>query len=490
VDRTIYQDSARALVEGYKYQLWVVRLGDPDHIPLPQEITAVKDMMNGIAGDRTGTLVWRDAPFVVEVHVPKGLGEMLSNDYYGGLTREILRKMGITAQVIDGETPGTLGSVGGRGSSSEKGDINVQIFFEKARYQADQILDWLIYLAKKWVRYNSAGKKLPVKSLDSLSFDFAPTYAEMAGRIEKIYGPMYRDGALSHHTYTRAAGLNGDVELDYKKEESDARDNGLLNPPVTFSQMVVNAKGDTKEVAQTEPQGSPDKAGEENNAAQDRGESPKMRAGVDSQPIIINNIMQKPEAPPAPIYNAGDVIVNNPKQDAPIINVAAAEPANVTINNQVEPTPVEINNTVQPATVSAPPIHVSAAAPQIDVHLPAQEPPIVNVAAPNVTVEAAQINMPEQPAPVVNVEAPNVTVEAAQIHVAAAEQVQPTIHVNVPAAQPVINVAAPEVHVTNEVPAPEVTVNNEIVMPEKKDQKIEFEYDRNGNIVGARPVSE
>ncbi len=489
VDRTIYQDSVRALVEGYKYQLWVVKVGDADHIPLPQEIAAVKDMMNGIAGDRTGTLVWRDAPFTVEVHAPKGLQEMLSNDYYGGLTREILRKMGITAQVIDGETPGTLGSVGGRGSASEKGDINVQLFFEKARYQAKQVTDWLYYLVEKWVRYNSAGRKLPVKALDALSFDFAPTYAEMAGRIKEIYGPMYRDGALSHHTYTRAAGLKGDIELDYKEEETPAREKGLLNPPVTFSQMVVNAKGDTKEVAQTEPKGSPDAAGEQNNAAQDRGTVSKMKGEEEYRPPEIHVHMAEQ---PAPVVNVGAPIVNMPEQQPTTINVAASEiPApNVTVNNEIS------QPTFSPKIIVNPP-SVQVAPPYVNVNVPEAQPPVINVAAPNVTVEAAQINVPEQPAPVVNVEAPNVTVEApnvtveaAQIHVEAPDPIAPNVHVNIPAAQPIIHVDAPEVHITNEVNPTPVTVENEIVLPEKKDKKIKFKYDRDGNIIGAEPESE
>lgn len=491
VDRTIYQDSARALVESYKYQLWVIKVGDADHIPLPQEIAAVKEMMNGIAGDRTGTLVWRDAPFVVEVHVPKGLQEMLASDYYGGLTKEILRKMGISSQVIDGETPGLLGSSGGRGAGGDKGDVNIQVYFEKARYQAKQILDWLVYLTKKWIRYNSASRKLPVKALDSLSFEFAPTYTEMAGRIEKIYGPMYRDGALSHHTYTGAAGLKGDVELSYKEEESSAREKGLLNPPVTFAQMVVNSKGDTKEVAQTEPQGSPDKAGEQNNAAEKRGgEIPKMRAEEEYQPVVnVNANFTMPEQP-APVVHMGATTINVPEQLPATINVAAAEPANVIVNNEINPTPVEIKNIVQPSAVYP-------TQPAIHVNVPQQAAPIVNVEAPDITVEAAQItvepaqiNIPEQPAPIVNVAAPNVTVEAAQINVAAAESPAPTVHVNIPAAQPIIHVDAPKVHVTNEVNPTPVVVENEIVLPEKKEKKIKFKYDRDGNIIGAEPESE
>lgn len=475
VDRVVYQDSVRALVEGYKYQLWVIKLGDADHIPLPQEIAAVRQMVTDVSGDRTGMFVWRNAPFEVEVHAPKGLQEMISNDYYGGITKEILRKMGITSQVISGETPGTLGSAGGRGAAADKGDMNVQLFFERSRYQSRQILDWLVALTKKWVRNNTLGKKLPVKELNSLSFDFAPTYVEMAGRVSEIYGPMYRDGALSHHTYVGAAGLKGDIELSYKEDETDARESGLLNPPVTFAQMVVNAQGDTKTVEQTEPQGSPDKAMEQNNAAQDRGNLPqKMTAADFIQPIALNPSFNVTMPQPQQTFN---IDARQPEQPAPVTNVTV-EAAQINLPEQ--PAPV--------VNVEAPEVNVHVPRqimPDVNINVPRQPAPVVNVAPPNVVVEAAQVDVhvPEQPAPVV-------TVEAAQIHIEKPDPIVPVVNVDVHVPEqpaPVVNVEAPDVTVLNQVQPTPVNIENQVIVPKKDEPKVvEFEYDKEGNIIRAK----
>jgi hypothetical protein len=486
VDRTVYQDSVRALVEGFRYQLWVIKLGDADHVPQPEEIAAVKQMVTDMSGDRTGMLVWRDAPFTVEVHAPKGLQEMISNDYYGGMTKEFMRKMGITSQVVDGETPGTLGSSGGRGAAADKGDINVQLFYERARYQSKQILDWLTYLIKKWVRYNTAGKKLSIKALDSLSLDFAPTYVEIAGRVSEIYGPMYRDGALSHHTYTAAAGLRGDVELEYKRNELPARDEGLLNPPVTYAQMVVNAQGDTKQVSQTEPQGSPDAAEEQNNKLARENTGGKDRAALvaeaisQPQPVINVYNQQSPAAPPSVMIAASpapDVSVNvtMPEQQPAIVNapitVEAQRPAEIRLEPRFNVLPAAVH-------VSQPDVYVTNT-----VEMPKQEAPIVNVAATEVHVEQPDINITNP-----------ITVEAAQIIVPETPPAQvivqsaaPEVHVHVPEQPaPIINVAAPDVTVENNVSPTPVNITNEIVTPAREKKKVEFEYDRDGNIVGAK----
>ena len=266
VDRTIYEDSVRALTEGYRYQLWVIKIGDKDRPPLPGEVAAAKSVLNGQAGDRTGMLVWRD-PFTVEVHVPKGLQEMIANDYHGGITKQFYRKMGITSQVVSGEMPGSLGSSGGKGGGSSKGDIDVIIYLERCRYQAQQVTNWLTYLVKKWIRAH--GTKYRVSALDTLKLSFMPTQTEMASLIKDVMGPMYRDGALSHRTYVSGAGLKSDVELEYKEEELKHRE--VLTPPVSYVQQVVDPSGEESTSAQTEPKGSPDKAGEENNDAKKRG---------------------------------------------------------------------------------------------------------------------------------------------------------------------------------------------------------------------------
>jgi len=261
VSRQVYEDSVRALVEGIRYQLWVIKVGDAEHPPMPQEIAAVKSMLNGISGEPTGMFVWRDSPLTVEVHIPAGLDQMIGNDYGGTLTKNFFRKMGISSEIISGEMPGMLGSSGGRGAGGgSKGDIDVQLYIERARYQAAQVTSWAEYLVRKWARNNNKR----VKDLNKIRLPFMPTVIEMENRIKNVFGPMYRDGALSHRTYVGGAGLDGDNELTQKRSELKDRD--ILLPPVTFAQAVVGSDGETKTAVQTEPQGSPDSASEQNNA--------------------------------------------------------------------------------------------------------------------------------------------------------------------------------------------------------------------------------
>jgi len=265
--RIVHEDAVRAVTEGYKYQLWTFLLGDADHPPLPSEVSALQSVLGGAVIERSGYLVWRN-PLKVEVHVPQGLDTLIGKDYLGYLTRQFFRKMGITPRVMSGEAPGTLGSETSGGGGGDVASIDVQLYMERVRFQEKRrIMAWLMYLIEKWVRGTS---KTGIKALPKTSVRFSLTDLEMSAKVKDIFGPMYRDGASSVRTYLRAGGLQYENELANKREEQDARTEGLFNPPATFAQMVVGPQGQpqaTKTVEQTEPQGSPDKAQEERNAS-------------------------------------------------------------------------------------------------------------------------------------------------------------------------------------------------------------------------------
>lgn len=262
VSRTVYEDSVRALVEGMRYQLWVIKVGSAEFPPMPQEIAAVKSMLDNMSGEATGMFVWRDSPLSVEVHIPKGLDQMIGNDYGGVMTKQFFRKMGITSEIISGETPGMLGGAGRGAGGASKGDIDVQIYIERARYQASQVTSWAEYLVKKWAVANS---KYAQKNISKIKLPFQPTVIEMANKVKDVFGPMYKDGVLSHRTYVSGAGLDGDSELAQKRAE--LKDREVLQPPATFSQIVVGGDGEVKKTAtQTEPAGSPSEDQEQSNA--------------------------------------------------------------------------------------------------------------------------------------------------------------------------------------------------------------------------------
>jgi len=269
--RIVHEDAIRAVTEGYKYQLWVFSLGDADHMPLPAQLNALRNNLSGINVNRTGMLVWWNAPLNVNVYAPTGLDTLMGGNYLSYLTKQFFRKMGITAEVVSGEMPGILGGTGGRGGA---GDLDVMIYIERARYQADQVTRWVEYLVKKWANRTFRAKK----PLAKLRIQFAPNILEMEKRVEKVFMPMYEGGALSLRTLQSAAGLTYESELSNKEEESKKKD--LWVPPATFSQTVVGPEGDvTKEVSQTQPKGSPTKLGEQRNRM---GKKPAKKVTVEA----------------------------------------------------------------------------------------------------------------------------------------------------------------------------------------------------------------
>lgn len=438
--RIVHEDAVRAVTEGYKYQLIVFKLGDADHPPSPKELGALRSVLTGINGERTGTLVWRN-PLEVEIIVPEGLDKLMGNDYLGYLTKSFFRKMGITSQVLSGETPGTLGSVaaGGRSTSS----IDVTIYIERSRYQADQVTRWIEYLVKKWGSANSRAKK----ALSKTRIRFAPTQFEMETRIKEVMLPMYESGVLSARTLYGSAGLTYEAEIANKTEEKKARDGGLLDPPATYKQISVTPEG-TSSTTQRKSEGSPDAVEELKNRI--KKESDTEQRNNDALQKIAASVQQQPQY--QPVFNLTmpeqsiampNIVVNTPAQQVDVhvpasnitVEAAEAQPVNVFVPRQ-EPPQV----TVQAASQA--PVHV-------DVHVPEQAAPVVNVAA-------AEVNIPEQKAPVVNVD-----VAAAQVNVPKYEQ--PSIVVNVPAQEtPIVNVNV----AAAESPAPIVNV----IVPETEEE--------------------
>ena len=258
--RIVYEDAIRAVTEGYRYQFWVIKLGDAEHPPLPEEIGALKAVLGASSGERTSMLVWRDSPLTVEVHVPAGLDQLLGGDYLGYLTKQFYRKMGITTSVVSGEMPGVLGSVG-RGGGGGSNDLDVQIFIERCRYQANQMTRWIWGLVESYLKRSSA---TGIRTWKKSSVRFTPTTVEVVSQLKDVFSPMYETGALSHRTYVGVAGLNQDAELANKKNEKEFRDDGLLSPPMTYVQGVMGGDG-VQTTEQTQPKGSPDELGELKN---------------------------------------------------------------------------------------------------------------------------------------------------------------------------------------------------------------------------------
>jgi len=115
-----------------------------------------------------------------------------------------------------------------------------------------------------------------------------------------------------------------------------------------------------------------------------------------------------------------------PKQQPIIVNVS---PPEITINNQVP------EQRIPDVNVQAPTVNVFN-------RMPKQVPPDIHVAAPNVIVD-----VPKQDAPVINVESPTVNVAAPNVTVESPEirpEIHNDIHVDVPKQEPpIVNVTQP-----------------------------------------------
>ena len=168
--------------------------------------------------------------------------------------------MGVTSRVLSGEAPGTLGSNTGGGAGGDVAALDVSLYMERVRFQEQRIMSWLKYLVEKWLRQNA---KAGIKDLKDVQLHFPLTDFEMESRVKNIFGPMYREGPLSATTYLKTANLRWDNEKVNKESEKDAREAGMLNPPASFAQMVVNQAGQNiKEVQSQVSPGSPDAAAE------------------------------------------------------------------------------------------------------------------------------------------------------------------------------------------------------------------------------------
>jgi len=138
---------------------------------------------------------------------------------------------------------------------------------------------------------------------------------------------------------------------------------------------------------------------------------------------------------------------------------------------------------VAPSTVNIEPARIDVAAPVVNIspqviHMPEAPAPIVQL-NPHIDV-----HVPEQPTPIMNF-SPQIDVNvepskpgpAPVVNVNVPQQAAPIVNVEAP----VVNVAAPEIH--NFVPVPEVNINVEAAKPgSSREKTVTHERDHLGNI--------
>lgn len=240
--RAIYQEMRRALLEGYKNQLWVFILGSKELPPSPKEMAALKSAVSGLSGNRTGDLVWR-FPLTVDVKVPQSFDNAVGNETSQAFTLEIFRNLGSNIQITTGNKVFLPGSSGDSGV-----EVDLTIWLRRMEFVRNTVLRW-----EQGFRSRLADR-LGAPKLKEARVSFSKSLLEVSEKIKKEIVPMYSAGLYSPQTALNAAGKEYETEIDLKKAAQ--KDADLLMPPATYNQMTVGPDG-SKAVANT-PKGRPE----------------------------------------------------------------------------------------------------------------------------------------------------------------------------------------------------------------------------------------
>jgi len=241
--RAIYQEMRRALLEGFKNQLWVFILGSKELPPSPKEMQALKSAISGLSGNRTGDLVWR-YPLDVQVKVPESIENAIGNETSQSFTLEIFRNLGMNIQISTGNKVFMPGGSGDAGI-----EIDLTIWLRRIEFIRNNIMRW-----EQGFRHRLADR-MGAPKLKEAQVSFSKSLLEVSEKIKKEIVPMYSAGLYSPQTALLAAGKDYNVEIDNKKVAQ--KDAELLIPPATYSQTTVNPGTETKTVSNT-PKGRPE----------------------------------------------------------------------------------------------------------------------------------------------------------------------------------------------------------------------------------------
>lgn len=244
--RSVFDEVVRATIEGYKNQLWVFLLGDLEHVPSSHEMLALKETVTGMAGERTGALVWRGG-LTVEQHTPKPLEQMLSMDARQAFTMEIFRHLGASGRLVTGNSMSNQRSDGGN-------EIDLSIWLKRLDFPRTVNLQWEKDFRRRIGERRSETWR---KANDKTTVQFSKSLLEVSDIIEKELRPLYAMGLLSRTTTLEKSGYNYDAERNNKQNEQ--KDLELFTVVPTYSQTTVN-KGTPEKKADIGPQGRPPKS--------------------------------------------------------------------------------------------------------------------------------------------------------------------------------------------------------------------------------------
>lgn len=264
--RRIAEEMMRATMEGYKNQLWAFLVGDAEHPPSPHMVTALKNEIQSMAGERTGLFVWWNAPLDIRTIGPATFDGMSGMDTWHALTQHIYRQLGVHMVVVSGES-----SISGLGGNVE---VNARMMLQRAKHKRDQLLRWERGLRMRIARRMMKGKSAEKMAAETRT-EFARNPLEIADEVRDWLMPYYQAGALSTATFLQLGGFNYEAELANKKREQKNRD--LFSAPATFSQTTVGPDGG-KQVSS-----SPDKTGTQIDKG---GRGNAIKARFENEPLF------------------------------------------------------------------------------------------------------------------------------------------------------------------------------------------------------------
>lgn len=229
--RQVLEEMVRATIEGTKNQLWAFLLGNEDKPATAQEIQALQNTVAGLAGLRTGHIVWR-GNLRVEIYAPV-VDSLMSNDKWTLLTDHLYRQRGISKKVVAGDSEQPVGS----------DDVDVKVLIERLKYKRNQIQKWLDAFTRKVAILSGDPALIKLaRDGDLPRIKMSDFGINVQDQIKNQITPLYQAGLLSPQTALQQAGYDHDQELANQLSANKE----AFQPPPTFAQTSTNAQGDTK----------------------------------------------------------------------------------------------------------------------------------------------------------------------------------------------------------------------------------------------------
>lgn len=262
--RLVYEEMRRAIYEGFRHQLWAFLLGDAEHKPAPEMMRKLISDVEGMSGERTGSLAWWGA-LRIEVHAPK-TDSIMGGDEWWMLTQDIFRRIGVNMRGVTGNYVST--ERGGQGF-----EIDVDLLMEKFENWRKMLLRWERGFRLRYAK--RTGDASFVEAMRKTDVVFSLSMMELRKIIKEMLIPLFTTGTLSSKTLLRRAGFNYDTEVKNKQEAKARGEDEVMTPPATYSQTTVNPDTPEKSASTTQT-GRPPDQGEAKSP-----EKPKVEGAIE-----------------------------------------------------------------------------------------------------------------------------------------------------------------------------------------------------------------